>query len=239
MELNDKVAIVTGGSSDIGLAIIEQLLEADVKIIGCYHNRPHKLEGYSSRIKIFGGDLSTEQTAQDLVDFAIKEYGRLDILINCAGYPFEFKLENGSKEDWNKALDANFYTAVFCTKSAIKVMEGGSKIINITSVIANKYFGRVAIIAYSAAKAALENFTLTIAGELAPKISVNAVSPGRTRTDNYDQFNEEEIENLKLKNKTGRFIRPDEIADGVLFVLKNDSIIGEIININAGFMYSD
>src|SRR5690606_10345715 len=141
-----------------------------------------------------------------------------------------------SKADWLKSFNDNFFGTVLCSKEAVKLMEkkGGAKIINTASIMGIDYMGRTGIMAYSAAKAAVINFTKTLAKLVAPKILVNCVSPGRTFTPYYGTLDDEMKEKLKNMALVKRFIKVSEIADIFIFIAKNDSLTGTNIIADLG-----
>ena len=137
-----------------------------------------------------------------------------------------------------EGLKDNLLVAVTTTKHAIKALdknEDGGKIVLIGSVLGLDGAGNPAITAYSAGKAATHNFARTIAKELAPKIIVNVVAPGRCWSKVYETKTPEEVAAKFAPNKHGRPIDWAEIAQAVHMVLENDSIIGQVINVEAGF----
>ena len=117
-------------------------------------------------------------------------YGALDVLVNNAGAAHGMPFHESSPEHWRQQFDANFFGTVWCSQEAARVMRqrGGGSIINTTSVRGIEHTGREGLMAYSAAKAAVINFTKTLAKELAPAITVNAVAPGFVMTRNYDHM---------------------------------------------------
>ena len=149
------------------------------------------------------------------------------------GVPF---LES-DKSHWLELFDHNFFTAVLCSIEAARIMQarGSGKIINTTSIRGLEHVGRPGIMAYSAAKAALINFTKTLAKELAPAIQVNAVAPGFVLTPNYDTIPPQQkdawIEGTLIK----RWITPEEIVAPYLFLLSSEATTGEVVVVDGGF----
>lgn len=245
MDLDQKVAIVTGASSGIGRAIVRALFGRGCKVVACWGTASEKVEKVLDELDSdrersidFGGDLSVQANVEELFKNAIETFDRVDILINCAGGVVEGgELPETTKQHWYSVLDANLISAVLCTQQAVKVMPKGGKIVNIGSVLGDRYGGREGIVAYSTAKAAVHSFTQTAAKQLVPDILVNAVSPGRTITEAYDVNTPEENEVLGSANKIDRWIQPEEIADAVIFACVNDALVGEIISVDAGFFF--
>lgn len=119
------------------------------------------------------------------------------------------------------------------TKYVLQLMTEG-KIINISSVHAKLGYGRPSAIAYSAFKAATESYTKNLAKELAPKILVNAIAPGRVATPMWDNPDQKEQEELGRVHLIKRMIQPEEIAESVIFLAKNDAICGEVLTVDGG-----
>ncbi|WP_232054806.1 SDR family NAD(P)-dependent oxidoreductase [Thermococcus sp. 2319x1] len=164
-----------------------------------------------------------------MVEKAIQKFGRIDILINNAGIlgktinPMEI-----SDEEWDRVLGVNLKGAFIVTQEVLKYMKKG-KIVNIAS-IAGKDGGTVGA-HYAASKGGLIAFTFNLARHLAPNILVNAVAPGPVAT---DMINEEMRERLRKLSLTGEIARPEDIAHAVIFLLENDHITGEVVDVNGG-----
>lgn len=119
------------------------------------------------------------------------------------------------------------------TKYALPLMHKG-KIINISSVHGKLGYGRPEAIAYSAFKAALDNYTKNLAKDLAPNILVNAVAPGRVSTPMWGNPDQKEQAELGQVHLIKRMIQPEEVSDAILFLAKNDAVVGEILTIDGG-----
>lgn len=241
-----KAVFVTGGSSGIGQAIVRTFAKAGYDVaIGYYKNRQDaervakEAAKLGAKTIVVGGDLSDEKVvAKNFADIK-KEFGRLDVLVNVAGgVPSEGVLPDTDHKHWVEVFDANLFSTVLCSQEAIKIMQDQKdigKIINIASVLGEPFGGRGGAIAYSAAKAAVINFTQTLAKQLAPKILVNAVSPGRTHTSYYDRMDAAKRDKLASANRINRFVEPAEIAGMVMEIARNDAVAGETISVNGGF----
>ena len=245
MQLKNKVVIVTGSSVGIGQNTAVAFAREGSKVVVCYKTNKKGAEETLRQIKktgsqgiIFQGDLSDENTVKKLFEKTLKEFNKVDILINNAGWPTPGHLEETDKNNWLINFNDNFFTTVLCSKEALKIMkkQGGGKIINTASTNGIDYGGREGIIAYSAAKAAVINFTKTLAKQVAPDILVNAVAPGRTQTPYYDQFNKKTMQSFIDANPIGRMIKPEEITAAFLFIAKNDALIGSVIVVDGGYM---
>jgi NAD(P)-dependent dehydrogenase (short-subunit alcohol dehydrogenase family) len=256
MDLENKIAIVTGASKGIGLAISLALAAAGAYVIaGARHNSPElqALEAAGSATFI-AADLSTADGPRALVA-AAAERGGVDILINNAGSvtPRFEGLLSVSDDEWTAAWSLNFLSAVRTTREAVPhmVSRGGGAIIMIGSV--NATLPEWNIVDYSATKAALANFAKSASKEFGPKgIRVNTVSPGPVATDLWlsdqgiaAQFAsvsgatpDEIVTSVAAGSATGRFTTPQEVADLVVFLAGNRSqnITGSDIRIDGGYV---
>lgn len=248
MDLNNKTAIVTGASQGIGAAILEAFAKEGCNTVLAYRNNKEgaekiakHLRAKNKSVELFQGDLSNEKVAQELISFTSDRFNSVDILVNNAGKSEPKSLLETSKEDWLNAFNNNFFSTVLCSKYALKYMteNKGGKILNMSSINGLEYVGREGNIAYSAAKAAIINFTKTLAKEYAPKILVNAVAPGLTKTEYWDRVDEKFKDRAKNGIPIKRFIKREEIADVYVFLAKNDSLTGELIVADGGFNLKD
>ncbi len=243
--LDGKVAIVTGGTRGIGLAIAQELLNQHAKVVIC----ARKQEGLD-RVKemLKAGDnlltcvahIAKEDDVNALVDAAVQKYSAVDILINNVG----MNLMTGSLVDvelsaWQKIIDSNLTGTFLVSKKvgAIMRQQKSGKIVSISSVA-----GRLAspgMNVYGIAKAGVEMMTKNLAVELAPfNVQVNAVAPGMVRTDFSKPFwSNEAIHDIVVKNiPMGRIAEIDEVVHPVLFLASDGAryITGQTIVIDGG-----
>lgn len=243
--LDGKVAIVTGGTRGIGLAIAQELLNQHAKVVIC----ARKQEGLD-RVKemLKAGDnlltciahIAKEDDVNALVDAAVQKYSAVDILINNVG----MNLMTGSLVDvelsaWQKIIDSNLTGTFLVSKKvgAIMRQQKRGKIVSISSVA-----GRLAspgMNVYGIAKAGVEMMTKNLAVELAPfNVQVNAVAPGMVRTDFSKPFwSNEAIHDMVVKNiPMGRIAEIDEVVHPVLFLASDGAryITGQTIVIDGG-----
>jgi NAD(P)-dependent dehydrogenase (short-subunit alcohol dehydrogenase family) len=185
LELSGKVAVVTAASKGIGLAVVRALTGEDVRVVAGARSTG-ALEGMRG-VTAVAVDLSTADGPRRLVERALAQYGRVDVLVNNMG---AVRVRTGgflgtSDEEFEWAMQVNFFSALRATRAVIPAMleHGGGSIVNIASV--NAFFQPDgATIDYGAAKAALLNLTKSLAQELGPRgIRVNAISPGPVSTD--------------------------------------------------------
>ncbi|NEO60128.1 MAG: SDR family oxidoreductase, partial [Moorea sp. SIO4G2] len=182
-------------------------------------------------------DLSQPSQVKFLFEETVRTFGTVDILINNAGQAVGEPFLELTKEHWLAMFNNNLFNAVLCSREAAQIMlrQGHGKILNTTSVRGLTYGGREGIMAYSAAKAALINFTKTLAKELAPMININAVAPGFVATSMIQQLSEETKQGFINSTAIKRFIDTDEIAEAFLYLAKADAVTGEVLVVDGGF----
>ncbi|WP_225848635.1 SDR family NAD(P)-dependent oxidoreductase [Streptomyces sp. HPF1205] len=186
LHLKDKVAVVTGASKGIGLAVVERLAGEGVKVVAGSRTSSPELEALAAGhdVTVVSVDLSTAEGAERLVRQAVERHRRLDILVNNVGAaePRESFLAVSDSE-WQRIFDLTFFSAVRASRAALPhlVAAGGAAIVNISSINARLPFPMV--VDYSAAKAALTNLNKSLSEEFAPQgVRVNAIAPGPVRT---------------------------------------------------------
>jgi NAD(P)-dependent dehydrogenase (short-subunit alcohol dehydrogenase family) len=187
----DKVAVVTGGASGIGLAMTKLMLEFGAGVIIADINET-KLNTEATRLavqypgKIFGKktDISKAHEVEDLVDYAVEKGGRLDFMFNNAGLPLMKPFDEISMEDWKLAFDVNFYGALYGTRAALRVMRTQGGVGHIANTASGIVFSPMPLQAmYSATKAALHGLTLALRAEIWDEnIFLHSVIPGTVAT---------------------------------------------------------
>lgn len=242
-ELQNKVAIVTGGSRGIGSSIALELAKNGVKIVINYNSNSAAADQMVAEIKEIGGDayavqadVSVIQDAENLVNEAIKHFGRVDILVNNAGITRDSTFKKLSEEDWRKVIDVNLNSVYNTTSKALPHLleSDAGRIINISSIIGQAGgFGQTN---YAAAKAGLIGYTKSLALELAKSnVTVNAICPGFIGTEMVAAMPEKVLEAVVSKVPQKRLGKPEEIARGVVYLCKDgDYITGQQLNINGG-----
>ncbi|MCQ6274492.1 acetoacetyl-CoA reductase [Bacillus sp. V3B] len=242
-ELQNKVAIVTGGSRGIGSAIALELAKNGVKIVINYNSNSAAADQMVAEIKEIGGDayavqadVSVSKDAENLVNEAVKHFGSVDILVNNAGITRDSTFKKLSEEDWRKVIDVNLNSVYNTTSKALPHLleSDAGRIINISSIIGQAGgFGQTN---YAAAKAGLIGYTKSLALELAKgNVTVNAICPGFIGTEMVAAMPEKVLETIVGKVPQKRLGKPEEIARGVVFLCKDgDYITGQQLNINGG-----
>lgn len=242
MKLKGKVALITGSSSGIGKAIALLFAEEGADVIICSNTSNE--DGYKvlEEVKQKGSDaiyiqadLTREEDIKKLFNKIYEKYGKLDILINNAGRTFNIPFDEITEETITRDINTNLTSAILCSKYAVKLMKDEGWIINTSSIRGIDYSGRAGIIGYCSAKAGINSFTKTLAMELAPKIYVNAVTPGFVYT-NYMNTVTDEMKKSWLKNiPINKFIEPKEIAEVYLMLATSKIFTGSIITPDGGY----
>jgi NAD(P)-dependent dehydrogenase (short-subunit alcohol dehydrogenase family) len=243
MELKGKVALVTGASKGIGAATA-RLLAAHGAAVGVnYNTSPAAAEQVVAQIRAAGGkaiaiqaDVSDKAQVDRMVERLVAEFGRLDVLVNNAGGPAHGTIEKVTEETWRRAIAIHLDGPFYCTRAALPHMKKQKEgaIVNISSVAGIR--GCPGTVAYQTVKCAVLAFTRACARDLADSnIRVNCVSPGIVRTDFHAAMTEEQKKfNLANRIPLHREGRPDQVAEAILFLVRNDLMTGESIVIDAG-----
>ena len=236
----NKVVVVTGGSRGIGAEIVKFLAKLDYKVVLNYN----KSESYAQDVKkelnnveIFKADVSKKEEANALIDFAIKKYGKIDVLINNAGIAQTNLFTEITDEDWNNIINTNLNSAFYCSREAVKNMihNKSGLIINISSIWG--ITGASCEVAYSTSKAAINGFTKALAKELGPSnIRVNAIAPGIINTEMNSYLSENVLKNIKEEIPLEKIGDPVDIAKCVKWLIEDSYTTGQIISINGGWI---
>ena len=240
----NKVIIITGASRGIGREIAKELAEEGEKVIANYNkseeaanNLKEELNKKNIEIDIVQADVSKREDAKRLAQYALKKFGRIDVLINNAGIA-EYKLfTDETDEDWQKIMNTNLYSAFAMSQEVIPNMIHNKKgcIINMSS--AWGVVGGSLEVIYSVSKAGLDGLTKALAKELGPSnIRVNSIAPGMINTKMNDKFNKEEIEELKEEIPLEKIGEPSDIAKCVKWLIEDTYTTGQVISINGGWI---
>jgi glucose 1-dehydrogenase len=265
-----RVAVVTGSSKGIGKAIAMEFAKAGYCVVINARNEDELKQAANdisksinhddgNRILSIPGDISQERVCISLIESAVKQFGRIDVLINNAGIGGESKkISDLTKNDWDQVIDVNLKGAFLCTREAVKYMlqnmtnedkrrrrsssssveiKNNYSIINISSI--HEQTPQPESAPYAASKGGMEMLTKTVALELADTgIRVNGIAPGAIATD----MNKEVLENQEKKQKKEQQIsvhrigQPEEIAKVALFLASNDAsyVAGTTIYVDGG-----
>ncbi|MBI4276856.1 MAG: glucose 1-dehydrogenase [Armatimonadetes bacterium] len=249
MELEDRVALITGGGGGIGEAIAATLAgEGAIPVVNDVDAAraaavAGRIEARGHRALALPADVTRGDDVRRLIERAVDALGRIDILVNCAGASQTVMFEDIDEEDWRRIMDVNLTSTFLCCRAVIPLMTGRrrGKIINISTISAH----RTAIFSgahYVAAKTAVIGLTRQLAYELAPHgIQVNAVCPGTTFTPHLAARVPQERRDLLLKMiPAGRFATPQDHAYAVAFLAssKADFITGVALDVDGGALLS-
>jgi len=250
-ELDGKVAIVTGGNSGIGMAIVLALADQGAKVVIDYVANPDATDALEQRLAAMGeqsigveADVSKLDDVQRLVDAAVQAFGRLDIMVNNAGIETRTGILDTTEQQYDRVLDINLKSAFFGTQIAARQMlqqgEGG-RIINVTSV--HEDWPMPGNTPYCLSKGGMRMLTRTAGIELAPHgILVAGVGPGAVDTpiNASTVANPEKIKQLNAAIPIGRLAQPEEIGSVVAFLAGKGAtyVAATTIFADGGIMHS-
>jgi 3-oxoacyl-[acyl-carrier protein] reductase len=240
----NPVAIITGGTRGIGLAIAHRLAKDGYDLVLSYRGdeevaaaAKQEIEPYGHRLLVVASDVSQPDVAGTLIETTINEFGKLDALINNAGITRDTLIMRMSEDDWDAVLSTNLKGAFLCSKAAIRPMlrQRSGRIVNLTSVVG--LVGNAGQANYAAAKAGLIGLTKSTAKEVGSRgITVNAIAPGFIDT-RLTEVLPQEMKDTLLKNiPLGRLGSPDDVSGAVAFLLSPDAsyITGHVLTIDGG-----
>ncbi len=249
-KLKGKVAVVTGGSRDIGRAISISLAKEGAKVVVNYNNSESGATDTVNEIKSFGGEaIAVKADISDLIDIkhlkarTIDAFGdQVDILVNNAGGLFARKtLQELDESFYDLVMNVNFKATVFVMQAFEPLMGKGASIINLSSQAARDGGGGGSSL-YASSKGAVTTFTRAMAKELGPKgIRVNALCPGLIATKFHDDFTKDEIRKMVAgKTPLRREGGAEEVADLVVYLASDKSsfVNGANFDINGGLAFS-
>jgi 3-oxoacyl-[acyl-carrier protein] reductase len=243
MNLNDKVAIVTGAGRGIGRAIALKLAGVGATVV-VSDILDKEAGAVAQEIRAAGGkslailaDVSSSADVARLMQDTLDAYNRIDILVNNAGIARDQILLRMSEEDWDRVLDVDLKSVFLCTKAALRYMLRArwGRVISLSSIAGQ--VGNPGQANYAAAKAGIIGFTLTVAREVGSHgITVNAVAPGFIETDMTKKIKEEQRLEIKKLIPADRFGTPDDVAEAVAFLASEEAgyITGQVLSVNGG-----
>jgi 3-oxoacyl-[acyl-carrier protein] reductase len=239
--LSGKVAIVTGASSGIGRAIAERLADDGAIVVVNYSKSSERAQQVVVGIQAKGGkalavqaDMSQVMEARRLVIDTVKQFNRLDVLVNNAGKFMPKPLDETTEADFDGIIALNAKGPYFAMQEAARVLKEGGRIVNISTGGTHLHFPGAT--AYLGSKAALEQYTKGLAQELAPRgITVNTVSPGFTETGMMtEEYRQIGIQLSPMK----RLGVPKDVADVVAFIVSEEArwLTGQTIQAGGGIV---
>ena len=245
IDLSSKTALITGGSRGIGKACVELFAKANADIAFTYNKNKTSADNLISKIsdnkniKAYSTDLQNRRAIENTVSEIIRDFGKIDILINNVGIWKYGESDKLSTEDWEETLKINLTGTFLFTKSVIPAMKKNNfgRIISITSTAGQR--GEAFHSHYAASKGGVISFTKSLAAELGMfNITVNSVAPGWVLTDMTEDVFADEKYKEKVINEIPlrRIAEPEDIAGPVLFLASGLAahITGEILNVNGG-----
>ena len=243
MLLENKVAVVTGGSRGIGLATVKAFLQEGAAVVLCASRQETadnavaelKAELPDAVVEGICPNLADAAAVQTAIDAVAAKYGKIDILVNNAGMSESTPFANYTEELFDKTMDLNVKGVFNCAHAAAQWMEKqhSGVILNTSSVVS--ITGQTAGVAYPTSKFAVNGFTLTLARELGPQgIRVNAVAPGITETDMMKAVPKEIIDPLVAQIPLRRLGQPEDIANALVFLAseKASYITGVVLSVD-------
>jgi len=257
LPLAGKVALVTGGTRGIGLAISHRLAEEGAHVAAGYwrHHEPAEkfsvemTSAYPGRVTVHNGNIGDAEDCRRVLREVIDQHGRLDILVNNAGITIDKTVAKMGDEDWLRVISINLSGAFFVAQTALEHMlqRGSGRIISISSAVGE--IGSIGQANYSASKSGLFGLTKTLAREAVfmlqrsgkpagdgPGLTVNCVTPGYIATDMLATIPDKVLDRFRAQIPMGRLGLPEEIARVVAFLAADESayITGQIWSVNGG-----
>ena len=239
--LNDKVALVTGGGRRIGAEIARRLHAEGMRLVLHYHSSDQDARTLQETLNdvrpdsvvLIKGDLLDNHKITHLAQQSTEVFARLDALVNNASTFFPTPIGNTSEEDWSNLFGTNLKAPFFLAQAtAAELKKNHGAIVNIADVYGQRPLKNHSV--YSAAKAGLIMLTRALARELAPEVRVNAIAPGAIL---WPENGQDEVALQRLISRTPlkRLGTPREIADTVLFLIKDAGFIsGQVIPVDGG-----
>ncbi|MDA8159052.1 MAG: 3-oxoacyl-[acyl-carrier-protein] reductase [Deltaproteobacteria bacterium] len=243
IELTGKTAVVTGGSSGIGLSISKVLLNAGARVVIIdidekrFISVQDEIKKISPEFDFYEADIKNSEKISEIIQKIIYKESKIDILVNNAGIVKDGLLIRMSDEDWLDVINVNLNGMFYITKNVLKhmVKAKSGRIISIASVIGE--IGNTGQANYAASKAGIIALTKSIAKEYAARgIIANAIAPGFIKTVMTDKLPEDIKDAIKKSIPLNKIAEPEEIANAVLFLCSELSayITGSVLNVNGG-----
>ena len=239
--LEDKVAIITGGSRGIGAGIAKKFAELGAKVVFTYRSSEEKAKAVEAELKALGtealavqSDASEFNQAEALIKTTLDTFGKIDILINNAGITRDTLMLRMKEEQWDQVIQTNLKSVFNLTKHALRPMmkNRGGSIINMSSIVG--ITGNAGQANYAASKAGIIGFSKSIAKEVGSRnIRCNVVAPGFIETDMTDELDEKVKEAYLSNIPMKRLGQAEEIADTCAFLGSDMSsyISGQVISV--------
>ena len=242
MNLQGKIAVVTGGAMGNGKGIVESLLKYGASVVildksSELTNTVNELGSKGYKVLGINVDISNKNLLIQVVDIIKKYYDHVDILVNNAGIAQFKEFTQITDGDWNNMINTNLNSVFIMSQEVLNNMIHNKSgcIINISSIWG--MVGSSCEVHYSTAKAGINGMTKSLAKELGPSnIRVNAIAPGVIDTDMNSNLSEEEIKELENETPLGRIGKPQDIAKCVEWLIEDKFTTGQVISVNGGWI---
>ena len=249
LDLKGRTAVIIGGTSGIGRAIADGFAEAEANVV-CTSRREEQVEKTAAELEAKGcrtirvtSDVSDRESLAELLGACVEAFGKVDILVNCAGRTKRAPTADFPEADWNDIIETNLNgTLRACQIFGKHFLENGyGRIINIASL--STFVALFEVAAYSASKAAVASLTKSLAVEWAKHgVNVNAIAPGVFLTDLNRELLEstERGKEFQLRTPMGRFGKVEELAGAAVFLASEAAsfVTGEVLVVDGGFLAS-
>ena len=239
MDIEGKVALVTGAAKRLGRSSARALAERGAELVIHYRDSESEAQELLALLKRAGGkpvavrgDVSVAADVDRIVETAMQAFGRIEILVNNAAIFYRTPFEKVTEEDWDRFLDVNLKGPfLLCRRiGGIMLRQGQGKIISLADLAGLKVWAEY--IPYSVSKAGLIALTQGLAKALAPAVQVNAVAPGAVLLP--EGTTPEERERAIRRIPLDRLGTPEDIARAVVYLIRNDFITGEVLRLDGG-----
>lgn len=239
-----KVILITGASYGIGGATAEAFAKEGYTIVLNYRQNAAGSEEVAAKCRTLGAeaitiqaDMSDEVQIGRMKKEVLQKYGKIDVLVNNAAFTEEPDFEEADKASLTHAFTQNFITAALAIRAFVPDgMNKGGSVLTVASMYGLPHAGHPGLPIYSASKSALINLTETLAQKYAPDFRFNAVAPGYTLTPAWDDVSEERKKACVEATLLKEWVRPEEIANTLLFLVNTPHINAETIVVDSGFM---
>lgn len=245
--LTGKVVVITGGASGLGEYYTQAVTQvgADVMVVSSTEKNWDKIREFvqaqGRRLVLLKQDITQEGAADKVVETAMKEFGRIDVLINNAGMQRRHPLDEFPDEDWRAVIDLNLNALYYLSHAVAKVMmkQRSGKIINIGSM--QSYRAGKYIFPYAASKHAVMGLTRAYADALAPyNVQVNGIAPGYIDTPMTKALREDPVRSVEIRDHipAGRWGQPSELKGAMVFLCSkaSDYMTGVMIPVDGGYL---